>query len=119
MEEQIETRVSPDLVWKVWERAHVNQGQKEIAAGQKGKNRFPYQVLDVKKGESFSILWKTLFVRLVFSHSVKPTSKGSLISYQVKIKGPFSWFVKWLLGKKIRQNVQLVLKSMVRELEGY
>ena len=108
MEEMIEARVPAAKVWDAWEKG--------IERGQGGK--FRYQILEMKKGESFSLLWKTLFVRLIFSHTVTPTSKGSEIRYQVQIKGLFALPVRWILGAKIRQNVRLVLKSVVKELEG-
>lgn len=118
MEEQIEARVSPHEVWEAWEKAHAMHGQASIEEGQKGKSKFRYKVLDVKRGESFSILWKTLFVRLVFTHAVKPIKYGSLISYKVQIKGLFAWPVRWMLGEKIRKNIGYVLKTIVRELEN-
>lgn len=121
MEDSVEARVSPEEVWNAWERAHQLHGQKGIEAGQKGFSqnaaKFKYQVLDVKKGESFSILWKTLFVRLVFTQRVKPTLRGSEIFYGVQIKGPFAWAVRWALGNKIKRNISLVLKSIVKQLE--
>lgn len=118
MEEQIETRVSPQEVWAAWERAHAMKGGERIEEGQQGKSKFRYKVLEVKKGESFSILWKSLFVRLIFCHRVGPSKRGSLISYKVQIKGPFAWPIRWLIGEKIRKNIGLVLKSMVKELEN-
>ncbi len=118
MEEMIEARVNPEEVWEAWEKAHAFHGQQGIEAGQKGKSRFKYKIIDVKKGESFSILWKTLFVRLIFNHSVKPTRRGSEIRYQVQIKGLFAWPVRWLLGNKIKSNIALVLKAIVRQLEN-
>lgn len=117
MEEQIETRVTPHEVWMAWERAHALHGQGDIQEGQKGKNKFRYEVLDVKKGESFSILWKTLFVRLIFRHTVTPTKKGSLISYKVQMKGIFAPICRWLIGEKVRKNIAHVLQSIVKELE--
>jgi hypothetical protein len=108
MEEQIETRIRPQMVWKAWERVHTQTPEK-------GKPKF--KVFDIKNGESFSILWKSLFVRLIFTHKVEPTQKGSLITYQVAIKGLFAIPVRWLIGKKIQKNVAHVLKSMVKELE--
>lgn len=118
MEEQIETRVPPQEVWAAWEKAHQIGTQKEIQEGQKGKHKFRYKVLELKKGESFSILWKSLFVRLIFCHTVMPMKKGSLISYKVQIKGPFALPIRWLIGKKIQKNIALVLKAMVKELEN-
>ncbi len=118
MEEQIEARVSPQDVWAAWERAHFLHNPTGLREGQKGKSGFRYEVLDVKTGESFSILWKTLFVRLVFTHHVRPTKYGSQISYRVQIKGLFAWPARWLLGEKIRKNLNQVLKAVVRELES-
>jgi hypothetical protein len=108
MEEMIEARVSPAHVWAAWEKG--------MEQGKGGKIR--YKIIDLKKGESFSILWKTLFVRLIFSHSVKPTLYGSNISYKVQIKGLFAWPVRFFLGKKIQTNLRAVLKAVVRELES-
>ncbi|MBS0626277.1 MAG: hypothetical protein JSS32_09525 [Verrucomicrobia bacterium] len=123
MKELIEARVSPKKVWEAWERAHAVHGQGKIESGQKGvskaegKSAFKYQILEVKLGESFSILWKTLFVRLIFTHTVKPSSRGSEISYGVDIRGPFAWPIRWALGKKIQRNISQVLKAIVKQLE--
>lgn len=124
MQHRIEAKVPPKKVWEAWERAHQIHGQKGIQAGQKGERKtegkkgFQYQILDVLPGESFSILWKTLFVRLIFTHTVKPSLKGSEIRYQVQIRGPFAWPIRWLLGNKIRQNIAHVLQAIVKQLES-
>lgn len=123
MKELIEARVPPKRVWDAWERAHAIHGQGKIVSGQKGvskaegKSAFKYQVLEVQPGQSFSILWKTLFVRLIFTHTVTPTHRGSEISYGVQIKGPFAWPVRWALGNKIKRNIAQVLKAIVKQLE--
>jgi hypothetical protein len=108
MEETIEARVAPEKVWALWE--------KKIEEPVTGKIR--YKILNVQKGKSFSILWKTLFVRLIFTHSVKKAPLGSFIRYQVEIKGLFAMPVRFFLGEKIRQNLSLVLRSVVRDLEN-
>lgn len=111
MEEMIDTRVPADRVWQSWEKAH------ELKEGTEGKNKFHYKVFDVKKGESFSVLWKSLFVRLVFTQSVRPTPKGSQISYRVQIRGLFGWAIRLLAARKIKRNISHVLQSVVKELE--
>lgn len=110
MEEQIETRASAAQVWQAWGQARTGQ------AGDGAKKR--YRIVDVKDGESFSILWKSLFVRLLFRHKVTPTKSGSLISYSVQIGGLFGWAVRRLIGNKIRNNLSVVLKTMVKQLEN-
>lgn len=121
MEHRIETKVPPIKVWAAWEKAHAAHHQKKIVTGSKGKagkKGFKYQILDVVPGKSFSILWKTLFVRLIFTHVVLPTKRGSEIRYSFKIQGPFAWPVRWILGKKIHANLALVLKAIVKQLEN-
>jgi hypothetical protein len=111
MEEIIDTKASPKTVWSAWEKIHSLQGQK----GSAGK--FKYKVLDVKPEESFSIVWKTLFVKMVFTHEVSATERGSRIRYRVRFKGLFAWPIRLILGEKIKKNLRDVLKAMVLQLE--
>ena|SRR5579872_1812806 len=125
MKQTIEARVSPQTVWEAWEKAHQLHGEwqgkknSHSNAGGKpgGKKGFSYRILSVDPGKSFSILWKTFFVRLIFTHSVAPSKRGAEICYEVQIKGLFAWPVRWLLGNKIKSNIDLVLKQIVKRLE--
>lgn len=124
MEEKIETRVRPEVVWQAWEMAHAKHGQGNLTAGQmgeskaEGNSKFRYKILEVVPGKEFTILWKTLFVKLIFRHVVLPSPRGSFISYSVQIKGPFAWPVRFILGKKIQTNISAVLKAIVKQLEN-
>lgn len=110
-QETIETRVSPQVVWQAWER---------FQTGEKGQSgSFKYKILNIEPGVSFSILWKTLFARLVFTHRVEGLEKGSKISYRIEIKGPFAYPLRFLIGKKLRKNVAALLKSFVQQLEEH
>jgi len=102
----METSVSPAVVWQAWER------------GLEQKRKFSYEILEVKKGEGFSIRCKALFIRLIFTHTVKPTPRGSEICYKAEIKGFFAWPVRWILGQKIKKNLGMALKAVVYELEN-
>ncbi len=120
MEERIETRVSAEKIWQTWEMAHAKQGEEALVQGKKGKSSrgsFRYEVLDVVKGESFTLVWKTVFLRLIFSHAVFPKKRGAEIVYSVQIRGFFGAPARWFLGNKIRQTVRGVLKTMVKRLE--
>lgn len=118
MEEQIEARVSPSAVWKAWEKAHMGSDSEGARFEIRKKGKLEYKIFDLKEGESFSIVWKSFLVRLIFQHRVEPIEKGSLITYKVAIKGPFGWLVRWFIGEKIRKNISSVLKAVVKELEG-
>lgn len=118
MEEVIETRVAPALVWAAWERAHGLPEKGGIEPGPRKKEKFKYQIRDVKKGESFSIFWKTFFIQMEFNHSVKAIPMGSEIRYKIEIRGLFSWPVRWLIKDRIKENLSQVLKAISQELQG-
>jgi hypothetical protein len=110
MEERIETRASPGKIWEAWELAH--------AKGLEGKSgRFRYEIINIVPRTSFSMVWKTLFVRMTFHYSVRPTNKGSSIFFDVEMKGFFAWFVRRTLENKIRSQLRSALKSFVQQLE--
>jgi len=118
MEATIESRVSPETVWKAWESAHAIHANSSIEPGQRSKSTgFKYQILDVVKGERFSILWKSLFVRMIFTHSVRAVDRGSEIRYTAEMKGLFAGVVKFLLKNKIQRNLSFVLKEFTKQLE--
>jgi len=125
MEETLETRVSPETVWQAWERAHALHGKGGgIASGGTGLSKpekgrgIAYEIMDVVKGERFSIVWKTVFVRLVFRHAVFPKNRGAKIIYSIEIRGLLGAPIRWLLGNKIRSNIRLALKTVVQRLEA-
>jgi hypothetical protein len=122
IESIIQTKVSPKQVWQAWSDAHaMDEG---FIPGKKGVLRtnggsaFSYRILDVRKGKSFTILWKSMFVRLIFTHTVIPKKQGSEIAYQVQIRGFFAYPVRYFLSEKIRQNLRLTLTALVKELES-
>ncbi|MBF8263386.1 MAG: hypothetical protein HW387_1051 [Parachlamydiales bacterium] len=122
IESEIETKVSSQTVWQAWKKAHAMDatflpGHKG-ALKTEGGSRFTYRILDVRDGESFTILWKSMFVRLIFTHAVIPQLRGAKISYRVQIKGFFAWPVRYFLSEKIRRNLKSILKSLVKELES-
>ena len=124
MEQTIEAEVSPKRVWEAWEKAQAAHGHQGLRGGTKGVTQtgqakgIRYEILDVVEGQSFSILWKTPFVRLIFTHAVEPTRRGSKIRYGFQIRGFFAWPVRWILGKKIASNLSLVLKATAKQLEA-
>lgn len=122
IESIIQTKVNPQAVWQAWQKAHAMSA--DFVPGKKGSlktgrsSQFHYQILSVREGESFSILWKSLFVRLLFTQEVTPhTERGSQIRYSVNISGFFAWPARFFLKNKIQRNLSLVLHSLVKELE--
>jgi hypothetical protein len=121
MEATIETDLSPATVWAAWEKAHaVHSSGGAMEPGHRAKSTgFKYAILDVVPGESFSILWKSYLVRIVFIHTVHPTRKGSKICYRAEMRGLFARPVRFFLAKKVQKNLSFVLKEFVKNLRAY
>lgn len=116
------TRASSEKVWASWASAHAINAQTSLVSGavgsmSSGNKKIPYTILDVIPGKSFSVSWKALFVRLVFSHEVLKTSTGAEIRYDFRLIGPFAWMVRWWISPKIRANLSLVLKAFIKNIE--
>ncbi|PIS00523.1 MAG: hypothetical protein COT84_06890 [Chlamydiae bacterium CG10_big_fil_rev_8_21_14_0_10_35_9] len=120
------SKASPQKVWQVWQKAQpwnnwdedtngLNQGSKGHVTSNKGKV-VPYKILNVQEGESFTICWKALFIKLIFTYQVKPIDTGSEITYLVHIKGFFSWPIRSLLKRKIQKNLEDGLTSLIKQL---
>ncbi len=108
------TRMSAERVWAAW--VHSHQGK--LVTGATGLNqKIHYKILDVVPGRSFSVSWKALFVRLIFSYHVIQKEQGSEIRYDFKLVGPFAWMIRWWISPKIRANLHLVLKTFIQQIE--
>lgn len=118
MQDSVEVKASPAEVWAAWERAYQRQGGGKMSSGQtlktEGTKSLSFRIEDVKEGERFSLLWKSLWLRLCFSHEVVPTKEGSKITYSFAVRGFLSLPVRWLLRKKLSRNLSLVLRSFAK-----
>src|ERR1700690_3570418 len=90
------TRASSEKVWASWVNAQGSLVKGATGFKTSGTKKIPYEIIDVVPGKSFSVSWKALFVRLVFSHEVFTTATGA----------------------KIRANLALVLKAFIKQLES-
>jgi len=107
----IQTRISPEVIWHSFSRTF---------SAEKGKEgRFKYRILSINEGESFTLLWKTFFARLVFTYAVVPHSTGSEISTQVEIRGVFSRILRYFLKNKIQRSLDLSLNELVKKLANH
>lgn len=126
VEEQIETKAAPKKIWQAWNEAYrkggpekKKQGFKEGAKGKiasKGKS-VPFKIIDVKKNETFTTLWKSFLVKFYFIYRVKQLPKGSLIMCRVKVGGALGFLVAPFLKKKIKKNVKTFLHDFVYQVE--
>jgi len=124
----VETNIKSAVIWNKWKKSQPwnNWGKENssLSEGQKGhvnskdKKAIPYEILEVKENESFTIAWKALFIKLIFTYSVKDLKNTSLITYSVKLKGFFSLPVYYLIKTKIKKNLINGLNSLINQLKN-
>ena len=104
LQESIITKAPAKKVWKAWVdmyqtksggKANFKEGYKGYGI-ERGKKVF-YKLVDIKKGEGFTTIWKSFFVKMIFRYEVKQQPKGSLITTTVKFGGLCGWVAKFFL----------------------
>lgn len=124
IEESIVTKAPAKVVWKAWvDMYQMKSGNKNAFRDgfsghviEKGR-KVPFKMIEIKKGESFSTVWKSLFVKMIFRYEVKQQSKGSLITTSVSFGGLFGWVARFFLRSKMRKNLAHSLEQFASQLD--
>jgi len=124
----VETNIKSSVIWNKWKKSQPwnnwDQANSKLTEGQKGhvnskdNKAIPYEILEVKENESFTVAWKALFIKLIFTYSVKDLKNSSLVTYSVKLKGFFSLPVYYLIKNKIKKNLTDGLDSLIKQLKN-
>lgn len=128
VEETSYSSASTQSVWKTWAKANpwnswekdkssFEVGREGHVVSKKGKG-VPYKIIDIQEGKCFTILWKALFIKLIFHYSVEPEENGSKITYRVSFKGIFFLPFRHLLCKRIKKDIASALKAFVLQVEA-
>jgi len=120
IEEEIITKIRPEMIWRIWADNHLKKGYEKgkyfSISNHKG---IKYKIDDFKKNESLTLTWKSFFVKLIFYHHVKPLKHGSLITCKVKIKGFLSFLIKPFIASKIRKHLKISLSQFSGNLNRF
>ena len=127
IEKKIKTKAHSRDIWQAWASMYKYQGANEkpikFEKGVKGhvlmgKGRpVPFEILEMDKGKSFTIAWKSHFLKMVFTYKVEPRKAGSTINCHVKFKGIFSYPLFWIIRKKVEKDLEASLMQFVSSIE--
>jgi len=124
IEVKVKTRASVKDVWSAWRKKHRQEhGKGSFKQGFVGKSQFGgkaafFEVSNIEENKSFTILWKAFFVKLFFTHTAEPATKGTELTYKAQFKGIFAPLVYWRVGKKLRQQMEDSMHQFVYALEN-
>ena len=125
IQESMITKAPAKKVWKAWSDMYqmkTGVGKKGFKEGHKGHviekgRKVPFVIVDVKKGEGFTTVWRSFLVRMKFRYEVKQQAKGSLITCSVRFGGLFGWVARFFLRNKVRKNLAKSLEQFANQLD--
>lgn len=124
IQESIVTKAPAKKVWKAWVDMYQTKsvGKASFKEGFKGHvvergKKVPYKLVNIVKGEGFTTVWRSPFVKMIFRYEVKQQAKGSLITASVKFGGLFGWVAKIFLKSKMRKNLAKSLEQFASQLD--
>jgi hypothetical protein len=130
----LDTTAAPDVVWRIWARTSAwpewnpdvtaMSLDGPLASGARGSmttkrgGKHDVAIESVDPGQSFCLLSTGLpGHRLAFHCQVRPSGPGSRISQGVEIRGPLGVLLSGLMGAKIAQSFEPLLKALARKAE--
>ena len=123
LEESVVTKAPAKKVWKAWSEMYQTKsmGKNAFKEGHKGHivergRKVPFKIVDIKKGEGFTTIWRSFLVKMIFRYEVKQQSKGSLITCTVRFGGLLGWIARLFLKKKVKKNLAASLKQFAEQL---
>lgn len=108
-------------VYQAWSEMYQAKTGGNFKEGYKGNitemgKKMPFEIKQVKKNDSFTIVWRSFLVRIIFTYAVKQEHKGSTISCKVRFGGPFGWVGRIFLKNKMRKNLEDMLSSFAEQM---
>jgi hypothetical protein len=121
IEDSVVIKAPKDRIFKVWADNYFPRGytvdKKTGKIITKNGGGVKYKILDIKKNESLTILFKSFFAKMIFYYTLEKSPKGCLVRCKVKMKGIFSFLIQKIIGKKIKAHITESLLNFKKQLE--
>ena len=72
----------------------------------------PMRLLTVVPGKEFTVESRVLFSAMLFGHVLEALPEGVRATHWVAFRGPCAWFLRWLVGGRIRRGLPLTMRSL-------
>lgn len=71
----------------------------------------------VEPGRGFTVVSHVLWSTMSFRHSLHPEGVGVLVTRGVAFHGPFAWFLRRLVGPRVRHGLPLTMRRLKSHAE--
>lgn len=77
----------------------------------------PMRLSSVEPGRGFTVVSPVLFSTMVFTHALRPAPAGVHVTHGVAFHGPFAWFLRRLVGPRVRAGLPVTLRHLKAHAE--
>ena len=133
IENTIETKVSPDTIWRIWEDVenwpswdHGILSSKIDGPFQKGTSgvikpkggpAVKTRLLEVRQKECFIDEARLPLAKILVSHFLGTKKGKTQVTHRIEMKGPLAWFFAFVIGRGMKKNLPSEMESMVKKAE--
>ncbi|MFC0253495.1 SRPBCC family protein [Massilia consociata] len=78
----------------------------------------PMQFISVEPDRGFTVASRVLFSTMLFDHTLHPTGAGVVATHRVSFHGPCAWFLRHLVGRRVRHGLPVTMRRLKAFAEG-
>jgi hypothetical protein len=80
---------------------------------------FPVPMLldSVEPGRGFTVVSRVLWSTMSFGHRLRLEGTGVLVTHGLAFKGPFAWFLRRLVGPRVRHGLPRTMRRLKSHAE--
>lgn len=78
----------------------------------------PMRFVSVDPEASFTVVSQVLFSTMVFEHTLRPEGDGVVATHGVAFRGPFAWFLRRLVGNRVRHGLPVTMRHLKAYVEA-
>jgi hypothetical protein len=129
----IETTASPAAIWQIWQDVEkwntwdhgieYSSIDGPFALGTtgilkpKGGPLVRTKLTNVEPLESFIDESKLFLCTIVVAHYLTQSNGKTLVTHQIEMNGPLSFFFAYMIGRKMKKNLPTEMQAMVEQAE--
>lgn len=129
-----ETMVAPEIIWNIWqdvknwntwsyptEYSYLEGAFKEETKGKwksRGGPLLEILLTQIEPLKVFVLEYKLFLAQIISSHYLTNLGKITKITQQVEIKGPLAFLYAYFIGNKLKKDLSLEMKAMIKKAES-
>ena len=77
----------------------------------------PMRFTSVERDRGFTVVAPVMLSTMVFEHAIRPEGAGVRVVHGVAFHGPFAWFLRRLVGSRVRTGLPATMRRLKEHAE--